>query len=233
MGKYSDLADMLSNGSLYKVEYSRSYSHTLRPPLFFSELNVTKAKPGEELVEVTGRRIVDIGHIFNFILGDVHGSAGCSFAHNKLIRETRRGFESIWTFECRMCQKRTVLHSEPPPNGTKMHANDAAVSGVIAGGTGYAQLAELCAAMDIPCMTNNTFTAHEKEVSKAICEAAMESMTTAAKEEYRLAEERGDVDAEGHGRIVVVGDGFWPKRSYNCSFSSSTGIVSKIVDMTS
>lgn len=195
--------------------------------LFFRELNVTKTRPGEESIELTGRRIVDIGHVFNSILGDVHpGPLGCSFVNNKIIRDTRRGFEGIWTFECRMCKKRTVLHSELPAQATRMHVNDAAVHGVIAGGAGYAQLAELAAAMDIPCMTNNTFTAHEKVVSEAIAEAAMQTMTAAAAEEHRLAEQRGDVDAEGHGCIVVVADGFWPKRSYNCSYSSNTGIVS-------
>ena len=96
----------------------------------------------------------------------------------------------------------TVLHSESraDPTGT--------VHGVIAGGAGYAQLSQLAAAMDVPCMTNNTFTAHEKTVSEAIFEAAMQTMAAAAAEESRTAEQRAEVDADGHGCIVVVTDGF-------------------------
>lgn len=53
---------------------------------------------------LNGRRIVDIGHIFNEIQNSRHsGGFGCSFLDMIFKREEINGFFSIFYFHCKMC----------------------------------------------------------------------------------------------------------------------------------
>jgi len=57
--------------------------------------------------------------------------------------------------------------------------NDAAVNGSIAAGIGFTQLSELCAVMDIPCMSSSTFLSVQEFISKKIYEVSEVQMKIA------------------------------------------------------
>lgn len=80
--------------------------------------------------DLTGRRIVDISHIFKQIQNSSHDDRfGCSFANMEFISESRNGFFSKFKFICEMCKSITIISSDPKdefrlpinesiPNGT-------------------------------------------------------------------------------------------------------------------
>jgi len=125
-----------------------------------------------------------------------------------------------------MCNIISYIESEKQYPETYMPINQAIVGGSIAIGIGYSQVAELCAAMDIPCMTSNTFLSVQENVSKQIHNIAEIQMCIAGKEERRLALEAGTIDKDGTPMCTVVADGQWSKRSYRTNYDSLSGVVS-------
>jgi len=109
-----------------------------------------------------------------------------------------------------------------------MPINQSAVSGTIAIGIGYSQLSELCATMDIPCMSSNTFLSVQEDISQQIHTIAEREMQIAGEDERRLAIESGSIDTDGTPMCTVVADGQWSKRSYKTNYDALSGVVSLI-----
>ncbi|KAL4098224.1 hypothetical protein QTP88_022868 [Uroleucon formosanum] len=109
-----------------------------------------------------------------------------------------------------------------------MPINQSAVSGTIAIGIGYSQLSELCATMDIPCMSSNTFLLVQEDISQQIHTIAEREMEIAGEEERRLAIESGSIDTDGTPMCTVVADGQWSKRSYKTNYDALSGVATII-----
>jgi len=95
------------------------------------------------------------------------------------ISERNLGFYFEWNFECKMCSTKFNLCSELQSQSEYIAINKAAVSGSIAVGTGYSQLAEFAASIDIPCMTNSTFIKTEANLTEYIQETSWDEIRLA------------------------------------------------------
>ncbi|XP_071037671.1 uncharacterized protein [Parasteatoda tepidariorum] len=142
-----------------------------------------------------------------------------------ITSEIRRGLISGLKFKCKMCNLTEVIWTENL-NENLMNSNTAAVAGIIKVGAGFANMEELFSTMNIPCMTNKTFTNENESLSQAWQLAALNEMSDAAKEEKNIAIGKGDVDLDGIPLITVTVDGCWGKRSYRTNYSSSSGVAS-------
>lgn len=144
----------------------------------------------------------------------------------EFVSEKREAFVSFLKFACQMCNIRTTISSENKKSTTYMPLNEAVVSGTIATGIGYSQLAEFSASLDIPYMSNTTYTSVLSKMSNTIHQAALEEMEKAVEEEKEFAIKSGCVDHDGIPMCAVVADGQWSKRSYKTKYDALSGVVS-------
>ncbi|KAL4122792.1 hypothetical protein QTP88_015067 [Uroleucon formosanum] len=183
---------------------------------------------------LTGRRIVDICHIFKQIQKIVHDDRfGCSFVNMEFISENRNGFFSKFKFVCQMC-KTTAIISSDSKEESRLPINEAITNGTVAIGIGQTQLFEFSAAIEIPCMSNTTFSRHHNLLSSSIHNLAWEEIRKAGEEEKQLVIAAGDVDAgdvdadDGIPFCTVVADGQWSKRSYKTKYDALSGVATII-----
>lgn len=137
-------------------------------------------------------------------------------------KETKMGFRSIFHFECAECG---VFHQvkSTTKNDDYMNVNLAATLGVTSIGSGFYHLQEMCAHMNIPCMSSSTYDDAQKKLQKNWSELSEHQTKEALLEEIQMAKDRGDVDSGGNALITVICDGSWGKRSYGKGFSSLSG----------
>ncbi|KAJ8896181.1 hypothetical protein PR048_001524 [Dryococelus australis] len=122
----------------------------------------------------------------------------------ELINECWLDFCIILSFKCKMCNITRTVHTEPPgQEADSLNVNALAVSGMIATGSGYSQLEEICAALNMSCISRDTWNTYHDQVSEAIHATAWELLTEVAKEEAALAKEVGEVGKEGCPLITV------------------------------
>lgn len=76
-------------------------------------------------------------------------------------------------------------------------------------------------------MTNRTYQNEHEIISSHIETIMWQSIKMAAKEEAKLAIERGDINENGIPLITVVADGAWSKRSYKSNYNALCGVVSR------
>lgn len=80
---------------------------------------------------------------------------------------------------------------------------------------------------DVPCMSGNTFQKNQSFLAPLIKSTAWSEIERAAREERRIAVQKGNADSDGIPYITVVADGAWCKRSYRTSYDALSGVVSK------
>lgn len=81
---------------------------------------------------LTGRRIVDICHIFKQIQNSSHDDRfGCSFANMEFVSESRNGFYSKFKFICKMCKTTTIISSDSNEE-FRLPINEAVTNGTVA-----------------------------------------------------------------------------------------------------
>lgn len=171
-----------------------------------------------------GRRIVDITYMWNEIhrIFDDHARGiECQFKDWKLINSRRRGLLTQLFFKCQMCHYEDNIWSEAVES-KELNGNTATVVGTVTAGIGFYQLEELCAANNIPCMTEKTYIKHREKLVDDFRKTAMESMKEAAEIEKQLAMEKNET-INGIPYITVVADGSWMKRSYGNAYDSLSG----------
>ncbi|CAH1721716.1 unnamed protein product [Aphis gossypii] len=179
--------------------------------------------------ESSGRRIVDMHYVFSQIKNSVHrGSFGCTFLNMTFISEKKHGFRSSFKFKCDVCNIVMFIDSEKSKPEAYLPVNYSAVNGSIAAGIGFTQLSELCAIIDIPCMSSTTFLKIQEFICKRIHEVAEEQMKIAGEEERRLAIKAGTLDVDGTPMCTVVADGQWSKRSYKTKYDALSGVATII-----
>lgn len=193
--------------------------------LYFSNSPI---KHNTEGIEINGRRIVNILHLFEEIKNiDNHEPFDCSFKNMFIIGEKRLGFKSIFTFKCKMCLIKNSVSTE---NNDFMPINTSVVVGVLNIGCGYSQLQEVMSAVEVPPIHINTYQVEHDRICKGYEETALETMKEAAKVEAELAIAEGEVDVDGMPLVAVVADGSWCKRSYRTMYNSPSGMVSNNFD---
>lgn len=142
-------------------------------------------------------------------------------------KETKLGFRSIFHFECEECGIFHQMQSSSK-NYDFMNVNKAATLGITSIGSGFYHMQELCAHMNIPCMSNSTFDNENKKIQKDWSELSKHHTEKALLEEIEHAIAIGNVDSGGNALISVVCDGSWGKRSYGKGFSSLSGCAAII-----
>jgi hypothetical protein len=182
--------------------------------------------PNETKFQLTGRRIVDVNHLFLTLKSIKHQGFDCSFYDVDIINEKRYGLKSYFSYKCTICGLEGTFSSEPDTDSSEI--NKSAVCGIIAMGAGFTQFSYLSAALDIPCMSSSTYFAVENQVLNYVKEVAINEMIDAGQEELRLAVEAGEVDSNGVGMITVIVDGAWSKRSYKTNYNALSGVASII-----
>lgn len=146
-------------------------------------------------------------------------------------KETKLGFRSIFHFQCSNCGIFHKVQSCSKNDGS-MNVNKAFTLGVTSIGSGFYHMQELCAHLDIPCMSGGTFDKENKQIQKEWWEAAKQEALKALDEEIQHAIAIGNVDSAGNALICVICDGSWAKRSYGKGFSSLSGCAVIIGDYT-
>lgn len=172
-----------------------------------------------------GRRIIDFAHMWTEIhrIFDNHARGiQCLFKDWKLVHSIRRGLLTQFFFKCEMCHYEASIWSEPI-DSVSYDINAAAALGSVTVGIGYSQLEELCAALNIPCMSDLTYFKYREEITNDFHAAALENMKIAAEIEKQMALERNET-INGIPYITVVADGSWMKRSYGTAYDSSSGV---------
>lgn len=137
------------------------------------------------------------------------------------VNEKKKGLFSIFEFKCTTCgYEQSVLSTH---DTAVIDVNNAAVLGITSVGLGCYHLAEFCANMELPCLSEYMYSRRDKNQQTDWMQLARAEALAALKEEIRLAILNGDVDSAGNALIVVVCDGSWPKRSYSTNFTSLSG----------
>lgn len=107
---------------------------------------------------------------------------------------------------------------------SKRELNQHAVQGIVTSGSGFAQLDEFCAHVDMPCLFNKSFIRESSIFGDIIKDFDLESMYQAGIEEKQKAISNGHVDPDGIPYITVVVDGSWAKRSYRTNYNALSGV---------
>ena len=145
-----------------------------------------------------------------------------------LTGEERDGLASIISSQCSTCQHNITLDTAQKVKGPRGYrwweCNLAAVWGQMATGGGHSQLEETMSTLGVPVMTKNSFIQTERGIGEWWRQELHESMAAAAKEEKRLAEQRGDYH-QGVPAITVIVDGGWSKRSHKHSYNAKSSVA--------
>ncbi|CAI6362985.1 unnamed protein product [Macrosiphum euphorbiae] len=181
------------------------------------------------LERLEGRRIVDINHLFEQIKKIRHEPFNCSFVDMLFISETRKGYMSVFTFKCKMCNIISKITSEMLNNTAPyLPINKAIVNGSLAIGIGQTQLAELSASIELPFISSTSYISHLSTVSSSVQDTAIDEITKAGKEEREIAIKNRNVDENGIPMCTVIADGQWSKRSYKTKYNSFSGAATII-----
>ncbi|KAF2882778.1 hypothetical protein ILUMI_23402 [Ignelater luminosus] len=93
---------------------------------------------------------------------------------------------------------------------TLKYINAAAVSAMVTTGGGFSQTQEICAAINMPCMSNKHYIKIQDKVIDIIIQKAWTFMQEVGREEF--AKKYGKVDKDGIPVITVAADGAWCRR---------------------
>ena len=104
-----------------------------------------------------------------------------------------------------------------------MDVNSGATVGTLTTGIGFSQLEELCAAMNVPCMSEKTYIQRRESLVDELLTTAQTEMKLAGEVEKELAIKKGDIHKD-IPYIPVVADGSWMKRSYGTNYDSLSGV---------
>lgn len=158
-------------------------------------------------------------YVFEQIKNSNHESGlDCSFLNMEYVSEKQEGFKSIFKFSCKMCNLVTSIFSEKKSPSNYIPLNDAIVNGTIGAGIGYTQLAEFSASLDIPYMSNTTYSLYTPICFKRDVNCW----------KRRKREKEGNIDVDGTPMCTVVANGQWSKRSYKTKYDALSSVVSII-----
>ena len=185
------------------------------------------AKSDTQSFMPSGRRLFDVKYLFSQIFNqERHKPFDCNITFMEVTAETRRGLYSIFVLKCKMCGVIKELSSECSENTDNIEINTALTLAAVSTGIGYSCLNEVAAAINLPMMSEKTYSERHNQASEIIRKTAWSIMEEAAKEEAKMAVELGEVSKDGIPYITVVTDGAWSKRSYNVNYDALSGVGS-------
>ena len=179
--------------------------------------------------KLCGSRIMNLENLANDIKRVSEHSATCKGVCC-IVQEVRReGLASILMVECNKCSDKFYLESSTKVKGsgdkkTRYAVNIGAVLGQMATGGGHSKLNETAAALNLPGMSQNTFTSIEMQIGRSWEAQLAEEITKAGEQERQAAIERCD-SFEGVPAIGVTVDGGWSKRSHKHSYNAKSGVA--------
>ncbi|XP_063979299.1 uncharacterized protein LOC135163636 [Diachasmimorpha longicaudata] len=104
--------------------------------------------------------------------------------------EKRMGLNSIFTIECKKCDKVTIVPTGKIHNTDNSHqhadVNTKAVLGTLHAGMGCPALNNLLACMNVPTISTDLSKRYEREIGPALEQCTKESCRSAAEEEKQL-----------------------------------------------
>ncbi|CAH0731389.1 unnamed protein product, partial [Brenthis ino] len=151
------------------------------------EFPISYEKEAENYEKIINRRIIDVGHFLSELKRiSNHGPLGCSFTELHLIAETRIGLQSKFTFRCKLCNQKFVINGDNCSDNY-LNINTCAVAGTIAIGGGHSQLDELMSAINLPLLSEKTYSENHELISRKWEEVLVESMNQAAEKEKQFA----------------------------------------------
>lgn len=171
---------------------------------------------------MNGRRIFEIGELFEQIKRIGNHSRSCTFKDMVVVGETKRGLNSIFKFQCKKCGVIRKIQSCPKKDNS-LSCNEEAVLGISSIGSGFYHLKEFFTQLNVPVMGSTTYDKIQKQQQTNWWKLAKQSALDALYEEIELAKSIGSVDSMGNALIAVICDGGWGKRSYGKAFNSLSG----------
>ncbi|XP_063223710.1 uncharacterized protein LOC134531760 isoform X5 [Bacillus rossius redtenbacheri] len=178
------------------------------------------------VVEITGRRIVNISHLLKQLTELAKHGNVCTQGQYKITSERRVGVMSYLYYECIMCEKTVTVTTEEDTR--KEEVNDAFVWGALSVGIGHYQSQEMMAILDVPIMDKRKWQRHEIRIEEVWEEKLETYMQKNGTVERKKALERGHVDNDGVPYISVYVDGAWCKRTYGHAFNAASGVVEMV-----
>ncbi|VVC98723.1 unnamed protein product, partial [Leptidea sinapis] len=197
------------------------------------EFQISYEKEAETNEKIIHRRIIDVSHFLSELKRiSNHGPLGCSFTELDLISETLIGPQSKFTFKCRFCNLKFVINGDNCSENY-LNINTCAVAGTIAVGAGHSQLDELMSAINLPLLSEKTYSENHELISRKWEDVLLESMSQAAKREKQFAISNSRVNKDGIPIIDVIADGCWSKDSHDAKdrFNKVDLILPSIFDI--
>ncbi|KAL4719043.1 hypothetical protein ACJJTC_013676 [Scirpophaga incertulas] len=192
------------------------------------EFEITDEKEADCHETIINRRIIDVSYFLSELKRiSNHGPLGCSFTELDLVAETQNGLQSKFTFKCRLCNSKFCINSDNCSDNY-LNINTCAVAGTIAIGAGHSQLSELMAAINLPLLSEKSYSYNHELVSRKWENVLSNSMKKAAEIEREFAISNGRMNKDGIPIIDVVADGCWSKRSYKKKYNALSGAAAII-----
>ncbi|KAH9631922.1 hypothetical protein HF086_000259 [Spodoptera exigua] len=112
----------------------------------------------------------------------------------------------------------TVYYKNTPED-----LNTKLIEGTMTAGCGNAQLERITASLDLPSISEHTYSACQNKICQAWETTAWDEMKTAGEREREAAINEGKVTKDGIALIDVIADGCWSKRSYKSNYAALSG----------
>lgn len=210
------------------MEYDLTTSHSINELSNTTDnISITEVTINNDL-NLSGRRVVDIGYLLDQIRNIKHAGFDCTFSDLKFEQEIRKGFHSTLIFNCKICGLIEKIHTDNPQISKCLDINSAFTTAMINTGQGYSQLEEISAVLNMPCISNKIYQKYHYKVGDSMYEVAFDEMNAAGIEEAKYARDNGEVDELGRPCITVVADGAWSKRSYKTNYNALSGVATII-----
>ncbi|KAK4877525.1 hypothetical protein RN001_010031 [Aquatica leii] len=199
---FSDIGDEYFSNELHDNSRYSNHSNTdSNENTDCEKLYCETEKGNNSSFSVTGRRIINISYFFSQLKLLQHKGYDCSFFDLNLISEKIEGLQSIFSFQCAVCNIIQTVKSDDPSE--KHSSNLLAVLGALSTGIGYSQFSEVLAAMNIPSLSHKTYTKYHNQLSGTINNKNKELLINAGKEEALLAIQSGNVTSDGVPTVLV------------------------------
>lgn len=189
------------------------------PTVKSHELTVEYAP--DNLGSLSGNRFVDLSHVLQWAFKLERHRSQCGGSSIVFVDELKNGFNSMFTFQCSMCEKEFRYCNEKDEK-----LNKAFVWGTLTAGSYYTQAAHITNLMDIPTISAHKFRDTEKLLGDVWKDHLSEEIQKNGEREKAIAIEKNQLDENGIPYATVYVDGGWPKRSYGHDYSSPSGMVS-------
>lgn len=173
----------------------------------------------------TDRAILSKSSVIECVLSVSAHAKACEKFDMSFSKDMSKGISTKIIFTC-TCNWKVVCQSNS--GNESLNINQAVAMGCNVAPLGHDALKHFLTPLDIRYPDFRTYASEQNLAAEMLNENALRSMTEAAIEERRLAEERQEyvfVGGKQYPAICVITDGSWAKRTYGHSFSSHYGMA--------